>query len=58
MDRTSFLWTLTVFFGATVAFGLVRNLADGHGVLLSLGLQLAVLALIVGGIVVVMRRQR
>ena len=57
MDRNTLLWTLTAFFGATVAFGLVRNLADGHGALLSLGLQLVVLALIVGAIVVVMRRQ-
>lgn len=51
------LWTLTAFFGATVAFGLIRNATEGESVWLSLGLQLVALAAIVALVVAVVRRQ-
>ncbi len=57
MDRTSILWSLTVFFGATVAFGLIRTATKDQSALLSVGLQAVALAVIVGAIVVVVRRQ-
>jgi len=57
MDRKTILWTLTAFFGATVAFGLVRTLTDGQPAAVTLGAQVAVLAIIVGAILVVQHRQ-
>jgi uncharacterized membrane protein HdeD (DUF308 family) len=57
MDQKTLLWTLTAFFGATVAFGLVRSLTDGQPAGVTLGIQVAVLAAIVGVIVLVQRRQ-
>ena len=56
MNRTTFLWTLTAFFGATVVFGLIRSATEDQGTGVSLGLQLVALALIVVAIVVVQRR--
>ena len=56
MDRRTFLWTITAFFGATVIFGLIRSATKDEGVGTSLGLQLVALALIVVAIVVVQRR--
>lgn len=51
------LWTLTVFFGATVAFGLIRNATDDQPLGVTIGLQAVALLLIVGAIVVVVRRR-
>jgi hypothetical protein len=58
MNRETLLWTLTLFFGASVAFGLIRSATKDSPVGVSLGLQLVVLAVIVGAIVVVQRRQK
>jgi len=57
VDRKTILWTLTAFFGATVAFGLVRTLTDGQPQGVTIGIQLAVLVVIVAVILVVQRRQ-
>jgi len=56
--RNTLLWTLTLFFGATVTFGLIRRATEGQGAGVSLGLQAVALVAIVGAILVVMRRQR
>ena len=58
MDRSTLLWTLTAFFGATVVFGLIRVGTEDESAGTSLGLQVLALALIVGVIVVVQRRSR
>ena len=57
MDRRTFLWTITAFFGATVVFGLIRTTTEDAGAGVSIGLQLVALALIVVAIVLVSRRQ-
>ena len=57
MDRRTLLWTITAFFGATVAFNLVANLTEDESTAVRLVLQLAVLAVIVAVIVLVVRRQ-
>lgn len=57
MDRTGLLWTLTAFFGATVAFGLIRDATKGESFAVTIGLQAVALALMVGAIVVVVRRR-
>ena len=58
MDRNTLLWSLTLFFGASIAFAAIRRATEGESVALTLGLELVVLALIVGGIVIVVRRRR
>jgi hypothetical protein len=58
MDRNTLLWALTLFFGASIVFAAIRRATRGESVALTLGLELLVLALIVGGIVIVMRRRR
>ena len=58
MDRNTLLWALTLFFGASIAFAAVRRATKGESVALTLGLEVLVLALIVGGIVIVVRRRR
>ena len=55
MERNTLLWTLVVFFGATLVFGLLRNLTEGEPVGVRLGVQVAALALIVGGITLFVR---
>jgi hypothetical protein len=57
MDRRTLLWTLTAFFGATVAFNLVANLTADESTGVRLALQLLTLVLVVGLIVLVVRRQ-
>jgi hypothetical protein len=58
MDRNTLLWSLTLFFGASIAFAAIRRATEGESVALTLGLELLLLALIVGGIVIVVRRRR
>lgn len=56
MDRRTFLWTITAFFGATVAFASIRAATEGESAAVSVGLQAVALAVIVALIVVVQRR--
>jgi MYXO-CTERM domain-containing protein len=58
MDRNTILWTLVVFFGATVLFGVIRNATEGESAAVTLGVQALVGLLIVGAIVFVIRRWR
>jgi hypothetical protein len=52
------LWTIVVFFGASILFAAIRNATEGEGVGVSLVLQLAAGLLLVGAIVVFIRRRR
>jgi hypothetical protein len=52
------LWTLVVFFGASIAFAAVRDATKDEGTGVALLAQLGVGALIVAAIVVVVRRRR
>ncbi len=52
------LWTLVVFFGASIAFAAVRNATSDEGTGIALLAQLGVGALIVAAIVVIVRRRR
>jgi hypothetical protein len=58
VDRDTVLWTLVVFFGASIAFAAVRNATRDGGVGIALLAQVAVGLLIVGAIVVFVRRRR
>ena len=44
-----------LFFGSAIAFAGIRTLTDGQSALVTLGAQVGALALIVGGIVLVVR---
>ncbi|HET8821029.1 MAG TPA: hypothetical protein VFM57_05740 [Thermoleophilaceae bacterium] len=58
MDRDTVLWTLVVFFGASVLFAAVRDATKDEGTGVALLAQLGVGALLVGAIVVFVRRRR
>ena len=57
MDRNQILWTLTVFFGATVAFGLIRNATEDQSAGVTIGLQALAMLAIIGAVVAVVRYQ-
>jgi hypothetical protein len=58
VNRTSALWVLVLFFGASIVFGALRRLTEDEGTAVTLAVQLGALALIVAAIVVVARRRR
>jgi hypothetical protein len=58
VDRDTVLWTLVVFFGASVLFAGVRDATKDEGAGVALLAQLGVGALLVAAIVVFVRRRR
>ena len=58
MTRTGALWVLVLFFGASVVFGGLRRLTEDEPTGVVIGAQLGALALIVGALVLVVRRLR
>ena len=58
MDRNTLLWTLVVFFGASIMFGAIRNATSDEGAGVQLAAQLGAGVLVVGAIVLYMRRRR
>jgi hypothetical protein len=58
VDRNAVLWTLVVFFGASIMFGAIRNVTDGESPGVQLLIQLGAGLLVVGAIVVFVRRRR
>ena len=57
MDRKIILWSLALFFGCSILFRAIDSVASGLGTPASLGIQAAVLAVIVVAIVVIMRKR-
>jgi hypothetical protein len=58
VDRDTVLWTLVVFFGASILFAAVRDATKDEGAGVALLAQVGVGALLVGAIVVYIRRRR
>ena len=58
MDRNSVLWTLVVFFGATIVFRAIRTATEDEPVGLTLLLAVAALAVMIGAIVLIVRRRQ
>jgi threonine/homoserine efflux transporter RhtA len=58
VDRNTLLWTMVVFFGASLIFSTIRDASDGSGVGVSLAAQVGAGLLLVAFIVVVVRRRR
>ena len=52
------LWTLVLFFGASVMFGAIRKATEDEGTGVALAAQAAAGALLIGAIVLFMRRRR
>jgi len=57
VDRNTVLWTLTVFFGATVAFGAIRSATEDQSAGVTIGLQAVAMLVIIGVVVAVVRYQ-
>ena len=58
MNQSTFLWVLVVFFGGTVLFGGLRRLTEDESAGVVIAVQLGALALVIGAIVLVVRRLR
>jgi len=57
VDRNQLLWTLVVFFGASIMFAAIRNATNDESAGVQLAAQLAAGAVVVAAIVVVVRRR-
>jgi hypothetical protein len=58
VDRNTVLWTIVVFFGATVLFGLIANLTEDESEAVRIGLQALVGLLLVAALVAFVRRNQ
>jgi hypothetical protein len=58
VDRNTVLWTLVVFFGASILFGALRNATEDESTGVQLLVQLGAALLVVGAIVLIVRRDR
>ena len=58
MDRETVLWTIVLFFGASVMFAAIRDATRDEGAGVALLAQLAAGLVLVGAIVVFLRRRR
>jgi hypothetical protein len=58
VDRDTVLWTLVLFFGASLMFATIRDATRGEGIGVALVAQLAAGPLLVAGIVLYVRRKR
>jgi uncharacterized membrane protein YhaH (DUF805 family) len=58
VNRNTFLWTLVLFFGASLLFGSLRRATEGERTALVVGVQVGALALLVAAVVVFVRRRR
>ena len=57
MDRTALLWTLVVFFGASIMFRAIRNATDDESIGVTLGLEVLAGLVVIGAIVLILRRR-
>jgi MYXO-CTERM domain-containing protein len=57
VDRNTVLWALVVFFGASIMFGAIGNATEDESAGLRLAVQVGAGLLLVGAIVLVIRRR-
>jgi hypothetical protein len=55
MDRTTLMWSIALFFGASIAFALIQRATKDESVAVTLLLEVGALALMIVGIVAVVR---
>ncbi len=58
MDRNTLLWTLVVFFGASIVFAAIRRATEDESAAVSLGVAVLALVAMVAAITFVVRRRR
>jgi len=58
MDRNTILWTLVLFFGASLLFGYLRRATEDSSTEVVIAVQVGALAIVIAGIVIVVRRFR
>jgi hypothetical protein len=58
VDRDSVLWTIVVFFGASILFAAIRNATEDESTGVSLAIQLVAGLVLVAAIVVFVRRRK
>jgi hypothetical protein len=56
VDRNSLLWTLVLFFGASLLFGLLRRATEDSSTAVTVGVQVGALVFLITAIVVIARR--
>jgi uncharacterized membrane protein HdeD (DUF308 family) len=56
VNRNTALWVLVLFFGGSVLFGGLRRLTEDSSAGVTVAVQLGALALIIGALVVLVRR--
>jgi hypothetical protein len=56
--NTTVLWTLVAFFAGTILFGSLRRATEDSSTAVAVLVQVAALALVIGAIVLVVRRLR
>jgi hypothetical protein len=52
------MWTLVLFFGASLMFATIRNATSDRGIGLTLGLEVIAGLVLIGAVVLYMRRRR
>jgi hypothetical protein len=57
VDRNTVLWTIVLFFGASIMFAAIRDATKDEGTGVALGAQLVAGLVLVGAIVAFMRRR-
>ena len=57
MSRTTVLWCITVFFGASITFQAIKTASEDSPQGVSLGLQAIALALMIVAVVLIVRKQ-
>jgi hypothetical protein len=58
MDRNTLLWILVLFFGASLLFGALRRATEDSSTGVTVAVQVGALALVIAGIVIVVRMLR
>jgi hypothetical protein len=58
VDRSTLLWTLVVFFGASVLFGAIANATEDESTALRVGLEAVAGLALIGVLVLIVRRTR
>jgi hypothetical protein len=58
VERNAVLWTLVVFFGASIMFATLRNATEDESAGVQLLVQLGAALILVGAIVVYVKRRR
>jgi uncharacterized membrane protein YhaH (DUF805 family) len=56
VDRTTLLWGLVLFFGASILFGLLRRATEDSSTGVTVAVQVGALVILIAGIAVVVRR--